>query len=36
MMLLSDSVGGAEESKKGFSNCMPVKVVERSGIVPPV
>src|SRR6185436_21155698 len=26
MMLLSDSVGGAEESRNGFSNRMPVKV----------
>ena len=25
-MLLSDSVGGADESRKGFSNLMPVNV----------
>src|SRR5512134_1527502 len=31
MMLLSDSVGGADASRKGFSNCRPVKVVARSG-----
>src|SRR6478672_814055 len=36
MMFDSDSVGGAEESRNGFSNLMPVKVVERSDILPPV
>jgi hypothetical protein len=35
MMLLSDSVGGADERRNGFSNCMPVKVVVRSAIIPP-
>ena len=29
-MLLSDSVGGAEESRKGFSKRRPVNVVDRS------
>src|SRR5438128_4357550 len=29
-MLLSDSVGGAEESRNGFGKRMPVKVVDRS------
>src|ERR1019366_3193778 len=29
MMLLSDSVGGADERRKGFSNVMPVKFTER-------
>src|SRR5262245_24588817 len=29
MMLLSDSVGGADDSRNGFSNCNPVKVVAR-------
>jgi hypothetical protein len=28
-MLLSDSVGGAEESRKGFSNSRPVKWTDR-------
>src|ERR687889_421033 len=28
-MLLSDSVGGAEESRKGFPNSMPVKWTDR-------
>src|SRR5882724_9899140 len=28
-MLLSDSVGGAEESKKGFSKSIPVKTTDR-------
>src|SRR5438105_387752 len=32
MMLLSDSVGGADESKNGFSNQMPVNFVDRSAI----
>ena len=36
MMLLSDSVGGAEESRNGFSNLIPVKIVERSDIAPSV
>src|SRR5262249_56127276 len=31
MMLLSDSVGGAEESRNGFWKRMPVNVVDRSG-----
>jgi hypothetical protein len=35
MMLLSDSVGGADERRNGFSNRMPVKVVVLSAIVPP-
>ena len=30
MMLLSDSVGGADASRNGFSNRMPVKTVDRS------
>src|SRR6186713_2964910 len=34
-MLLSDSVGGAEESRNGFSKWIPVKVVERSAMVTP-
>ena len=29
-MLLSDSVGGAEESRNGFSKRIPVKVTDRS------
>src|SRR5881275_625493 len=33
MMLFSDSVGGADESRNGFSNLMPVNVTERSAIV---
>jgi hypothetical protein len=32
-MLLSDSVGGADERRKGFSNLMPVNVTARFGIV---
>jgi hypothetical protein len=35
-MLLSDSVGGAEERRNGFSNLMPVKFVVRSAMVAPV
>ena len=35
-MLLSLSVGGAEESRNGFSNLMPVNVVVRSGMLAPV
>ena len=34
-MLLSDSVGGADESRNGFSKRMPVKVVDRSGAMRP-
>src|SRR5215467_11926151 len=33
MMLLSDSVGGADARRKGFSKCKPVKTVERLGIM---
>ena len=33
MMLLSDSVGGAEESRNGFWKRMPVKVVDRSTLM---
>jgi hypothetical protein len=36
MMLESDSVGGAEASRKGFSNFSPVNVVERSAMGAPV
>src|SRR5260370_36659655 len=32
MMLLSDSVGGADESRYGFSNRMPGKFGDKSGI----
>src|SRR6185436_18114840 len=32
-MLLSDSVGGADERRNGFSNLMPVKFTLRFGIV---
>src|SRR5437867_1895203 len=32
-MLLSDSVGGAEESRNGFGKRMPVKVVDRSTLM---
>ncbi len=36
-MFESDSVGGAEASRNGLSNAMPVNVVESVGfIVPPV
>src|SRR3954449_12371335 len=35
MMLLSDSVGGADERRNGFSNSMPVNVVVRSAMIPP-
>src|SRR5688500_2925213 len=31
-MLFSDSVGGADERRKGFSKRMPVNVVDRSAI----
>src|SRR5688500_6881396 len=34
-MLLSDSVGGAEESRNGFSNAIPVNTVDRLPIMPP-
>src|SRR4051812_40476352 len=33
MMLLSDSVGGAEDSRNGLANFMPVKVTEMSGAI---
>src|SRR5688500_4167362 len=33
MMLLSDSVGGAEASRNGFSNLIPVKTTERSAVM---
>jgi hypothetical protein len=29
-MLLSDSVGGADDSRNGFSNRSPVKVTDKS------
>ncbi|PYQ23059.1 MAG: hypothetical protein DMF81_09915 [Acidobacteria bacterium] len=32
-MLLSDSVGGAEESRNGFGNLIPVNVVDRSTLM---
>src|SRR5438046_986509 len=32
MMFASDSVGGADASKKGFSNRIPVNVVDRSAM----
>ena len=32
MMLLSDSVGGADASRNGFSKWMPVNRVDRSAI----
>src|ERR1700730_14222021 len=32
-MLLSDSVGGADESRNGFGKRMPVKVVDRSTLM---
>src|SRR5262245_32906105 len=35
VMLLSDSVGGADERRNGFSNSMPVKLVVLSAIIPP-
>jgi hypothetical protein len=34
-MLLSDSVGGAEESRNGFGKRIPVKVTERSALMEP-
>src|SRR5258706_10743400 len=33
MMFVSDSVGGAEASRNGFSNLMPVNVTERSALM---
>src|SRR5436309_654357 len=33
MMFASDSVGGADESRNGFLNRMPVKTVERSAAI---
>src|SRR6476469_5568319 len=35
MMFDSDSVGGAEERRKGFSNRIPVNVTERSTAIQP-
>src|SRR5206468_6961745 len=35
MMLLSDSVGGAEESRNGFSKRMPVNIVDKSAMASP-
>ena len=35
MMLLSDSVGGAEDSRNGFSNLSPVNVTDRSAAMDP-
>ena len=32
-MFVSDSVGGAEASRNGFSNRMPVKTAERSAAI---
>src|SRR5881396_3839741 len=32
-MLLSDSVGGAEDNRKGFGNLIPVKVTDRSTLI---
>src|SRR6202165_1560686 len=34
-MFNSDSVGGADESRKGFSNSIPVNVTERSTLIQP-
>src|SRR5437667_801215 len=33
VMLLSDSVGGAEDNRKGFGNLIPVKVTDRSTLI---
>ncbi len=33
MMLLSDSVGGADDSRKGLVNLSPVNVTEMSGFM---
>src|SRR5712691_10444147 len=35
MMLLSDSVGGADASRNGFSKRIPVNVVDRSAMTSP-
>src|SRR5713101_9502511 len=35
MMLLSDSVGGADASRNGFSKRIPVKFVDKSAIASP-
>src|SRR5688500_2176565 len=35
MMLASDSVGGAEESRNGFSNRSPVNVTDKSAAMDP-
>src|SRR6266508_4850442 len=35
MMLLSDSVGGADESRNGLGNLMPVNVTDRSMLMRP-
>ena len=35
MMLLSDSVGGADDSRNGFSNLSPVNVTDRSAAMDP-
>src|SRR4029450_1570203 len=34
MMLLSDSVGGAEDNRNGFGNRSPANVTERSTLIP--
>src|SRR5688500_5293474 len=34
MMLLSDSVGGADDSRNGLVNLRPVNVTEMSGFIP--
>src|SRR5687768_8084428 len=34
-MLLSDSVGGADDSRNGFSNFIPVNVTDRSTVIRP-
>ena len=36
MMLLSDSVGGADASRNGFSNRKPVNVVARDCAIPAI
>ena len=33
MMLVSDSVGGADESRNGFGNVRPVNVTAMSGVM---
>src|SRR5437867_9621008 len=35
MMLLSDSVGGADDSRNGYSKRIPVNVVDRSAMTSP-